>query len=183
MNILNRYNPNGSDRARGSDVHSPSESPVEQRARVQREMQEAINQADIAEGVQPPQTDESPPEETPSADEIIGKLTRAKTEERKVEILEEHGVDASEGFDTWEDLEAEVERVTTKQIKQSSVTGQATVGVSGIAVPAVDDADSISAELNDLFAGKHGSVSTPRNQKRMQELTAKLNQIDPPVNI
>jgi hypothetical protein len=83
-------------------------------------------------------------------DKIIGKVSRARSDERKIEILEEHGVDTSEGFETWEDLESAVEQVATKQAKQEGITQAATVGISGTPTGESTDRASLEAELERL---------------------------------
>ncbi len=78
--------------------------------------------------------------------------------------------------------QAFADRRTTKATKQAGVTDAATVGSSGAPPPAAgEEQEALLAEMNDMYAGKKGSLSLPQNSTRLKEIAAKLNEIDPPV--
>lgn len=76
--------------------------------------------------------------------------------------------------------QAFADRRTTKAAKQAGVTDAATVGASG-AVSAVssDDAEEVAAELDGLLDGRE--VSKPETQKRIAELKARLEELEPTI--
>lgn len=153
------------------------ESPFEKSRRIVEEAKQAAEQAQPGQEA-PPQKTETPPEES-SADEILNQVYNAKTDAKKIQILEDAGIKVGEGWETWEELEAEVERVTTKQAKSESITPSATVGASGTSAPVIDENAKVLQELDDLMAGKFGQIGSPANVRRMRELQDKLNKIDP----
>ena len=71
--------------------------------------------------------------------------------------------------------QAFADRRTTKTAKQEGVTSAATVGASGVASVASDDADTVAAELDGLLDGRQ----TPATQKRIAELTARVEELEP----
>ena len=73
--------------------------------------------------------------------------------------------------------QAFADRRTTKTAKQEGVTSAATVGESGAAATASGDAESVAAELNELLDGT--GVTKPETQKRIAELTARLEELEP----
>jgi hypothetical protein len=177
MTVINTFKPDGSNPNIREDI-----TPVEKMKREREAIQAQIEQAELAEGKTPetpPEKTEQPPQK--SADEIIGKLSRTKDQEKQLEILEQAGVEVGDGWETWQDMEADIEKSLTKQVKQESVTPAAVVGESsGTPTPNIGDSESILAELNALYAGKYGSLTKLANQKRMRELQDRLNKIDPP---
>lgn len=141
------------------------ESPDDKFMREQAKRKEA---ARIADGIEPEAPE--PEEQIPSANEIIGKVSRARSDERKVEILEEAGIDTSEGFETFEDIEQAVEKVSSKAQKQAGITDQAVAGEAGKVASGGDDRSSLDAELARL----NKLPNTHANMIRKREILDKM---------
>lgn len=111
-------------------------------------------------------------------DKLLAQVMRAG--DNSTAIIEEAGLDASKlenlTVDQWT---VEAERQFSKGVKTESITEAAAVSAPGGAVPGVTT-ESLTAELADLHAGKHGSLSSFKNQKRMREISEKMNRISPP---
>lgn len=72
-------------------------------------------------------------------------------------------------------------RVGSKAAKQEGITPAALTSSPGGPV-GVPGAESLTDELSEILAGKHGSLVSARNVKRRQEITAQLNEIEPMVS-
>lgn len=78
-------------------------------------------------------------------------------------------------------LESHVDRRTTKTSKQAGVTPATAVSApGGAAAPEGAEQEALLAELNELYAGQHGSLATEANRKRMKEISGKLDEMSPP---
>ncbi len=69
-----------------------------------------------------------------------------------------------------------------KGLKSGGVTAAAAVIESGAAPVAGAEEDGLLQELNGFYAGEHGSLTKPENRTRMKEISAKLDEISPPVD-
>jgi len=119
-----------------------------------------------------------------------GKI-HAETEELLKDLKDELGVEFSR-----EELEslsrskvytsnnawyAELSKAAVKKAKQGGVGQSATVGVSGAPpAPQGEEQEALLNEMNDYYAGKHGSLGLPQNSKRLKEIATRLNELDPP---
>ena len=110
-------------------------------------------------------------------------------EQRTAEILEEAGIPfddpviaelAKKHYASKESWYHTVNKEVAKRAKQGNVTSATTVGVPGKPAAAGAEEEALLNELNDMYAGKQGSLSLPENQARIKEITAKLNEISPP---
>lgn len=83
------------------------------------------------------------------------------------------------------DAQAEIalKAALSKQAKQAGITSAATVGSPGVSAPAIlsDDMGELAAELSEIQGGKN--PFSAENIKRADEIVAKLNELDPPMNI
>lgn len=77
----------------------------------------------------------------------------------------------------------ELSTQAVKKAKSGNVGPAAVVGSSGAPVVSSDEQESLTNEMTDLYAGKWGSLSLPKNQKRLKEISAKLDEIAPPEHI
>jgi hypothetical protein len=73
-----------------------------------------------------------------------------------------------------------ITRLGVQRAKQGNITPAAVVGSSGKVVASGDEQEALLNEMNDFYAGKHGSLSLPQNTQRLKEIAARLNEIDPP---
>ena len=83
---------------------------------------------------------------------------------------------------SWEHtLELFAQKHTNKAVKASSITPAAAVGESGAAPSSDGQQEALMAELNEFYAGTHGTLTSPENNKRMREISAELDKLSPPV--
>jgi len=83
---------------------------------------------------------------------------------------------------SWEHtLELFAQKHTNKAVKASSITPAAAVGESGAAPSSDGQQEALMAELNEFYAGTHGTLTSPENNKRMKEISAELDKLSPPV--
>lgn len=73
-------------------------------------------------------------------------------------------------------------RRARKGAKSGSVTAAAAVSESGAAPAPGAEEESLQQELTEFYAGTHGSLTDPKNTKRMREISAELDKLSPPVS-
>lgn len=78
-----------------------------------------------------------------------------------------------------------VSKRSSKEAKQASVTEAAVVVPGGSVAGAVsgDSVEDYADELEQIQMGERGSPHKPENLKRMQELSDKINELDPKVDL
>jgi hypothetical protein len=85
--------------------------------------------------------------------------------------------------EAWElTLEGWAQQHTNKAVKAGSITPAAAVGETGAAPSATGQVDALTVELQEYYAGEHGSLTSSENKKRIKEISAELNKLSPPVN-
>lgn len=163
---------------------SSSKTPVEGDARFAEFQKRRDRDREYAgkDSIAPPETSPDTPAASPqeeestriNTDEVMGKLTRAKDDEKRLKILEEAGVGIpEEGFQTWDDVSNELDRVATKQAKQEAVGPSATVGEAGAPASTGDDRVSLLAELERLNSTVIDHRDTQYHQKKQRLMNRK----------
>lgn len=121
------------------------------------------------------------------ADRIIGVM--ATTDEAgQLAILDELGVTFSDldaaqtAGGGWQPYKAAIVKTLSKGKKQAAITPAAAVIESGQPPPSGDgQKEALAAELQSYYSGEHGSLSDLANQRRIKEITAELDKLEPPV--
>lgn len=109
-------------------------------------------------------------------------LGRYQIEPDNPEYLQFVAHSPPQGAQSWElTLEGWAQKHTNKAVKASSITPAAAVGESGAAPSTTGQEEALTQELQDYYAGTHGSLSLPENNKRMKEISAELDKLSPPV--
>ncbi|MHC4619667.1 MAG: hypothetical protein ACYTEQ_18120 [Planctomycetota bacterium] len=87
----------------------------------------------------------------------------------------------------WREMvKAHIDRRQSKATKQESVTDAAAASTSGATIAPQDVNEEMSATSKKLFeyySGQHGSPDDPQNVEEIRKLEARLNEIEPKVNL
>ena len=111
--------------------------------------------------------------------EILG---RYQIESDNPEYLQFVAHSPPQNSQSWElTLEGWAQKHTNKAVKAGSITPAAAVGESGAAPSTTGQQEALTEELQDLFAGKQGTLTEPEKHKRVKEISAELDKLSPPV--
>jgi len=122
----------------------------------------------------------------------VGTAPEPDIQSDTAEILQKAGISfddpdvakwASKSFTSEAQALADLRAIVTKRAKQGNVTPAATVGSKGAPVSISGDKEELLQQLENIQEGVYGSPMSPENMEKSAKIVAKLNELDPPVDV